>query len=146
MPCTSKNFFNRLSSLIHDAMYVTAASDKQQCDGLRPAHKKSPPNSKRVWRDASSVPHLCMTIQPTRKLRFFYSVGLSCLWYIKIEPTNCDFHFTSSSALRLSVWLFDDMLFCSISGNYECSFTYCKNSGVFDQYLIPQFSKFHSSM
>ena len=29
---------------------------------------------------------------------------------------------------------------------YECSFTYCKNSGVLDQYLIPQFSKFHSSM
>ena len=29
---------------------------------------------------------------------------------------------------------------------HECSFTYCKNSGVFDQYFTPQFSKFHSSM
>ena len=39
------------------------------------------------------LPIFCsgVTIQPTRKLRFFYSVGLSCLWYIKVEPTNCDF-------------------------------------------------------
>ena len=44
--------------------------------------------------------------------------------------------------------------FCNASGIaplhgktcHECSFTYCKNSGVFDQYFTPQFSKFHSSM
>ena len=29
---------------------------------------------------------------------------------------------------------------------YGCSAAYCKNSGVFAQYLQPQFSKFHSSM
>ena len=27
-----------------------------------------------------------------------------------------------------------------------CSWAYCKNSGVFDQYFMPQFSKFHSSI
>lgn len=29
---------------------------------------------------------------------------------------------------------------------YGCSAAYCKNSGVFAQYLQPQFLKFHSSM
>jgi len=36
-------------------MYVDAASDKQQSDGLRPTHKKFLQTQKRVWRDASSM-------------------------------------------------------------------------------------------
>lgn len=55
-------------------------------------HIKNPSKLK-TGLEGRMLPIFCsgVTIQPTRKLRFFYSVGLSCLWYIKVEPTNCDF-------------------------------------------------------
>jgi len=57
-------------------MYVAAASDKQQSGGLRPTHKKSLQTQKQVWRDVLSMSYLGMTIQPTRKRRFFLFGGL----------------------------------------------------------------------
>lgn len=65
-----------LSSLIHEAMYVAAASDKQQGGGLRPTHKKSLQTQKRVWRDVLFTLYFGMAIQPTRKRRFFLFGGL----------------------------------------------------------------------
>lgn len=42
VPCTSEDFFNRLSSLIHDTMYVNARQSRRQSGiGLRP-HIKNP--------------------------------------------------------------------------------------------------------
>ena len=88
-----------------------------------------------------------------QKHRFFYSVGLSYLWLYKNRADKLWFHFTSSSALRLSVWLYNCyFLFCHIDYTFLftlrteqrkvyqlCIFSYFSSSFIFANRAIHPF-------
>ena len=103
VPCAGKDFFDNSSLLAHDTLHEVGSSIVRRC---RPGgqHIRIPPNSKRVWRASANFRYDKAAHQ---KHRFFYSVGVSYLYPIKIEPMICEVTHTSS-ALRLCVWLFDD--------------------------------------
>jgi len=106
VPRAGEDFFNRLSSFLRDTLYVSAASDEQRCGHIRPTHKKS-----------------LQTLNGLRGLSYFlfgrdraaHQSTVFFIWWavlpnliLKKEPMICVSFPTSSSALRLSVWLFYD--------------------------------------
>lgn len=80
MPRAGKDFFNRLSSLLCDTLYVAAASDKQRGGRARPTHK-NPSKLKRVWRDVLISQKDAMR-PPTKSTVFF-------IWWTCQKILNC---------------------------------------------------------